>query len=240
MLQKYRLKKLDKLNIGCGHDKRKDYLNIDVDPACKPDLLIKDNDFSKIPKKHYKEVLANDVLEHISRLDTLSALLEWATYLKPNGKLLLQSTSVLDVAKQLSKKNVKFADQHGWLTCLFGNQAHPGDFHHNGFTETTLRTYLLAAGFEIDSFELRDKWLFHVRAHLGYDWTAIVEDHADKSDDEFTEIIFQEAFGRKPDKLGGAHIKGALANGSQNRLEALKHLMQSPERLYYTAKQNNL
>ena len=51
-----------KLNVGCGYDKRPDYLNIDVDPACEPDVLIVDNDFSPIPTGYFDEVLAKDVL----------------------------------------------------------------------------------------------------------------------------------------------------------------------------------
>lgn len=240
MLQTYKVRRLKKLNFGCGYDKREGYLNVDVDPVCKPDLLIKNNDFSKIPLNHYEEILANDVLEHIPRTQTLKTLLEWSRYLKPKGRLQLQSTSVLGVAKQLEKKNAKFADQHGWLTCLFGNQAHEGDFHHNGFTETTLRTYLLAAGYKIDSFELRDKWLFHVNAHLAYDWTATLKKYARDSDEKFTQAIFKEAFGRKPDAMGEQYILEALRSKSLGRLGALEHLLRSPERLYYTAKQNGL
>ena len=62
-----------KLNIGCGYDKREGYLNVDVDPACAPDLLIRDGDYSPIPRRQFEEVLAKDVLEHIPRAQTIAA-----------------------------------------------------------------------------------------------------------------------------------------------------------------------
>ena len=76
-----RLSEYTKLNYGCGFDKRLGYLNVDMDPACQPDLLIKSNDFSQLPKYHFEELLAKDVLEHIPRTQTLNALLEFSSLL---------------------------------------------------------------------------------------------------------------------------------------------------------------
>src|ERR1041384_6056075 len=56
-----------RINVGCGYDKRPGYLNIDVDPACSPDILIVNEDDSLVPRGHFEEVVANDVLEHVPR-----------------------------------------------------------------------------------------------------------------------------------------------------------------------------
>jgi len=232
-------KKFKKINFGSGYDKRVDYLNVDVDPVCEPDLLIKDNDYSVIPKNHYTEILANDVLEHIPHSQTLSVLLDWSEFLKPNGKLHIQTSSILGVADQLRKNN-KFENQVGWTVCLFGNQAHPGDFHHVGFTEATLKTNLLAAGYKIDNFTLKDLWLFHVDCRKVTDWAVFIEDHKKDNNDAFTHAVFNYALGREPDGMGGTHIIDNLENGSLTRKAALKHLLSSKERLYYVAKENQL
>ncbi len=237
LFRKY--KKYKKLNIGCGWDKRDGYLNIDVDPNCKPDLLIVDNDFSKIPKNHFEEIVANDVLEHISHSQTLGALLDWSEYLGANGKLKLQTSSILGVAREMGKSK-KYENQVGWTICLFGNQAHPGDFHHIGFTEATLKVNLLAAGFKLVKFEEKDKWLFHVLAKKAYDWTDVITKNAKLNNQEYTDVLFDNAFGRKPDNLGGTHILQGLESGELSRYDAAKHLLQSRERLYYVAKQNKL
>ncbi len=228
----------DKINFGCGWDYKDGYLNVDVDKSVNPDLLIENNDYSVIPQNHYVEIYARDVLEHIPRAQTLAVLLEWSSYLKPKGKLLLQTTSILAVAEQL-KKNTKFEDQYGWQICLYGNQAHPGDFHHTGFTKKILEVNLLAAGFAIDSFKLRDKWLFHVDCHKVYDWRDTLRKSAGKDDEFFANKLFKDALGRKPDGLGYEHVINELRRGT-SRESLAKHIYSSVERLYYIAKQNKL
>ena len=68
----------EKLHVGCGYDKRPGYLNIDIDPACEPDILLAGNLDNLLPRNYFVELLAKDVLEHIPRSETLRALLEWA------------------------------------------------------------------------------------------------------------------------------------------------------------------
>lgn len=236
-LTKNPLKKYKKLNFGCGWDKREGYLNVDVWPETKPDLLIQDNDYSMIPIGHFNEILANDVLEHIPRPDTPSILLEWARYLKKGGKIHIQTSSILGVAKEL-EKNKSFADHHGWTICLFGSQAHFGDYHHVGFTKTTLQVHLWAAGFEIESFKLRDKWLFYVDARKVDDWAKVVDNYKGKTDEEFVDVAFRAAFNRPAEGDGAVHLQNMLKNQEMTRLDALKHLYKSPERLYYVAEQH--
>ena len=144
----------DKINMGCGKDRKlSGYLNVDIEPSVLPDALIVDDDDSMIPRQHFQEVFAKDVLEHIPRHRTLAALLGWSDYLGDGGKLILQTSSILDVAEKL-RERTRYADHHGWTICLFGNQAHSADFHHTGFTEVTLRVHLLAAGFSVEALGL--------------------------------------------------------------------------------------
>jgi hypothetical protein len=84
----------EKINFGCGYDKREGYLNVDSDPACDPDFLIPIGDLSLLPKHHFKEVLAKDVLEHIPRAKSLDALLEFSSLLCDGGTLFLQTSSI--------------------------------------------------------------------------------------------------------------------------------------------------
>lgn len=233
------LRKFNKINFGCGWDKREGHLNVDVDVNCAPDLLVENGNYTIIPKDHYVEIIANDVLEHISHTQTLTVLLEWSEFLKPKGKLHVQTSSILGVADQLRKQK-SFEKQVGWTICLFGNQAHPGDFHHIGFTESTLKTNLLAAGYEIDSFTLEDKWLFHVDCHKVLDWTSLLDEYRSSNNEKFTEAIFEAALGREPDEMGGTHIRDGLNSGSIDRRQAIMHLFSSRERLYYIAKVHSL
>lgn len=224
-----------RLNIGCGYDKRPDYLNIDMDAACQPDLLIVDNDLSALPRRHFISVLANDVLEHIPRSQTSQALLEWADLTAPSGEIQVSTSSILGVAEQMRDKT--YADQYNWTKCLFGNQAHPGDFHLTGFTEATLKTQLLAAGFRPGEITLDDGWLFRVTAEKVEDWTQALEQECDPAG--FAEVGFRSALGRDPEEMGVAWCVLELAAG-RTRRELLKQLYASEERLYLTAARNGL
>ena len=222
-----------KLNLGCGYDKREGYLNVDVDSACAPDLLIINGDYSAIPRRHFTEVLAKDVLEHIPRSQSLDALLDFADYLLDGGKLIIQTTSILDVATKLRATD-RYADHHGWTICLFGNQAHPGDFHYTGFTEVTLQVHLLAAGFTVELRELREQWMLYIEAKKTFDWASIVESSESCSDAEFLQRAYQAAFYRDADETGRLHFGKQLQNGVPRKL-VLKQIFSAPERLFRIA-----
>ena len=236
-----RLKRLKKLNFGSGADKREGYLNVDIDPGAEPDLLITNNDYSMIPKNHYNEILANDILEHIKRTEAFSVLLEWAAYLRPGGMLLMQTTSVIDIAASMNKGDT-FSNHQLWLHMLFGTQAREGDYHTNSFTKTTLKVFLTAAGFKIEKLELRDKWLFCVEAKKVSDWEEDLHKLSRVSihDNEgFIEAVYQEILGRDADSVGMKQNIDALQEGV-SRIDVLKSLFTSPEHLNYVAKQHEL
>lgn len=210
------------LNIGCGYDKRAGYLNIDMDPACEPDFLVDPNNSGALPSNYFEKVLAKDVLEHIPRTQTLSALLQWAQYLKIGGRLELQTSSVYGVVDMMRQKET-FEYHYGMSVCMFGSQAHAGDFHYTGFTEQTLRVHLLAAGFMPLSIKLCDGWLFHVQAIKFEDWTS-----EQKATDKIAALC-HNALGRAPE----THHYTIFAN--MPYVEAARTLYSSVERLYYTA-----
>ena len=216
-----------KLNVGCGQDKRPGYLNIDVDTACDPDILIVDNDLSMLPRAYFGEVLAHDVLEHIPHASTMWALLDWAFHLADGGELVLQTSYVFGVIDRMRATRT-FENDYNWSKCLFGNQAHPGDFHHYGFTETTLRVFLQAAGFEVSHFALHDGWLIACRARKVRDWSALAR--ADTSEGDFINAAFRTYFHRDVDEQGTAYFSDLIEKKS--RLTALKAIVAAPEHLY--------
>ncbi|MEJ0076981.1 MAG: methyltransferase [Alphaproteobacteria bacterium] len=226
-----------RINVGCGQDKRPGYLNIDVDPASRADILIVDNDDSMIPRNYFEEVLAHDVLEHIPRAKSLSALLDWSDYLVDGGKLVLETSSILGVAEKLQQSPL-YEQHHGWTTCLFGNQVHSGDYHLTGFTELTLKVHLLAAGFRIDRLGLRDDWLLTAEATKVDDWVASC-DPTIKSDAEFTREAYRQALFRD---VKGEELEAATRGlrMAASRKVALKAIYASPERLFRIATRNGL
>jgi predicted SAM-dependent methyltransferase len=225
---------LRRINFGCGYDKREGYLNVDSDPACQPDVLVADGDYSIFPTDFYEEVFARDVLEHIPRTQTLSILLDWAEYLVLGGTLRLQTSSIGGVAEQL-ERSPAFADQYGWTQCLFGSQAHPGDFHFTGFTETTLRVHVLAAGFQVERMWVEEGWLLNLEATKAESWSRLAREMSAASDEEFIQAIYRTALHREADGDGLTFLRTELKHRRMDRRQAIRHLMVAPERLYQTA-----
>jgi Domain of unknown function (DUF4214) len=166
-----------------------------------------------------------------------SALLDFSDYLVMGGKMIIQTSSILHVAAKLQQAS-RYAEHHGWTICLFGNQAHPGDFHHTGFTELTLKVHLLAAGFKIDRLEMRDDWMFYLESKKVFDWTSLL-DQPNLGDQQFLEAAYQQAFFRDIDQTGLAHFTNAFLGGADRKF-ALKQIFSAPERLSRIADHNGL
>lgn len=221
-----------KINIGCGFDKKPDHLNIDSDPACSPDILIKDNDLYELPRGYFDEVFAKDVLEHIPRAHMMTALFDWASLLKVGGELFVQTSwiyGIIDVMRQ----GGTFEIIHNWKMCLFGNQLHPGDWHHNGFTEETLRVYLTAVGLKDTGFTIEDGWLIATRAKKVEDWQYLVEI---PNYEKFLTEAYRIFLKREPEE-GRIGANKSTEPGSKARYHELRFLAGCPERLYKLAKE---
>lgn len=226
-----------RLNFGCGHDKRDGYLNVDSDPACSPDVLLVDNDLSVLPEDTFEEILALDVLEHIPRLQTLPVLLSWSDLMVEGGSLRIETSCVTGIVERMHR-DPTFASQYGWTQCMFGSQAHAGDFHFTGFTETTLTVHLLAAGFEVDRCWIDEDWLINVEATKRVDWNAMADANATLPVDDLVTAAYRHVLYRDPDQSGSAYLTGEIGGGRMSARQAFRHLCQAPERLFVTAERH--
>ncbi len=155
----------DRLNLGCGYDHRDGYLNVDINDFHSPDLVGDVTNLDMLPAGRYREILAQDVLEHLPRTSTVGVLREWNRLLAVGGTLHLRLPSVLDLSLLLrAPENQSVEMQEKLIQCLFGTQAYSEDTHLTTFTEPLLRHYLDQAGFAVVKWGLRDQWLFEVEA----------------------------------------------------------------------------
>jgi hypothetical protein len=224
-----------RLNYGCGYDKRPGYLNVDIDPACRPDVLLDGGDLVSLGRESFVEVLARDVLEHVPRLETSALLLDFADLLVDGGALRLQTSSVEGVAKQL-KRHRDFRQHYNWIHCLFGTQAQHGDFHLTGFTKLSLSVYLLAAGFDIDRMWITDHWLLNAEATKVSSWSRLADQEL--GDAEFVRAMCREALYREPGPYDLALFRARAASGKLTRRDLLKQVYASPERLFAVAERH--
>ena len=154
-----------RLNLGSGFDYREGFLNIDLNDFHKPDLVADVRILHALPSDFYEELVANDVLEHLERAETLATLVEWSRVLRLGGILRLRVPDLrglLTLFRDPARQSIE--EQERLVQCLFGTQNYTGDYHYTGFTEILLCHYLEKAGFSEVILQSRDEWLFDAQA----------------------------------------------------------------------------
>ncbi len=201
-----------RINLGCGFDKREGFLNIDINAFHDPDLVCDITDLQLLPSGYYEYAIAKDVLEHIQRLKIRNTLKEWNRILKIGGVLELQVPNVIGLLILLTKEENKSPIvQEKLLQCLFGTQAYDGDFHYFGFTDILIKSLLESTGFIIEQINIKDEWLFLIRAKKRFD--CHIEEIFHLNDKDFVTEVYKIFLGRLPDESGLQYYLKILKDG---------------------------
>jgi predicted SAM-dependent methyltransferase len=217
----------EKLNLGCGLDKRNDYLNVDLNTSHEPDLVCDVSNLHPLPSGYYDAILARDILEHIQRPKIQNTLKEWNRVLQMNGTFAFRvpnATSLLELLNRDENRNV---DAHYRLIqCLFGTQTYDGDFHHFAFTDILLKDMLSEAGFRLEILTTEDHWLFSGNARKIRN--APVDDMFNLPDDTFIDELYRSLLKRNPDPEG-KHFYLSLLQKGISREAVVETIRISPE-----------
>ncbi|MBA0394971.1 DUF4214 domain-containing protein [Stenotrophomonas maltophilia] len=203
------------LNIGCGFDKRVDFLNVDLNDFHSPDLVSDASRLSALPSTYYRHILANDVLEHIPRAKCLGTLKEWNRLLQTGGTLHIQVPNLLGACALIQANEDRDPEFHDAIVaCLFGTQGYTGDFHFNSFTPESARWWLSRAGFEVTSLTERDTWLLEIDA---VKIKHVEPEHwiEDGDNESFVAGMYERLLARLPDPEGQAYYLGRLREGCE-------------------------
>jgi SAM-dependent methyltransferase len=123
-----RLTKQIKLNLGCGANKLKGFINIDTEPSTKPDLVC-NFVFNKLPYKDnsVEEVVFFHCIEHISKRLHPQILCEIWRVLKPGAKLFMSYPEFL---KCVANWRTNYRGKKTfWEATLYGRQLYASDSH---------------------------------------------------------------------------------------------------------------
>lgn len=215
------------INLGCGLDKRPDYLNVDLQACHQPDLITDAARLGMLPDGYYRHILASDVLEHIERPRILNTLKEWNRILEIGGTLAFRvpcAEGILDLLTRPENQTVE--SQQRLLQCLFGSQTYEGDYHHIAFTRIILEYLLDQAGFHIISLEIKDIWLFNGLAKKCRN--ECIDPMYALSDNRFLDAVYQSLLGRPADRDGKRFYRSVLRRGvlRESVVEAIRN---SPE-----------
>lgn len=136
-----------KLDIGCGNQKIDGFTGVDA--YVEADGIVK-AEMWELPYRdgEIEEIYSSHALEHVPIVRVQPTMKEWWRVLCPGGKLTLQVPNMDYVARfWLTHK----PEEHSWAEMIiFGNQAHPGEFHKCAFTPMGLQGDLQQCGFVVD------------------------------------------------------------------------------------------
>jgi predicted SAM-dependent methyltransferase len=150
-----------KLNLGCGNDIKKDFVNVDNRDI--PGVNVKHDLSQPLPFEDntVDYINAQDVLEHFPFRETDSRLLDWKRVLKPLGKMRIQVPNI-EAALSVLQRNERHPKYHNnydaafeyFRALIFGGQDFPGNFHYTCFTPAILTKQLLNVGFTTVTIKL--------------------------------------------------------------------------------------
>lgn len=85
-----------KLHLGCGGTYLEGYVNIDYPTTEKTIMNVKADIYQDIttldyPENSIDEIRSHHVFEHFNRVDSLKLLSKWRRWLKPGGKLVIET-----------------------------------------------------------------------------------------------------------------------------------------------------
>ena len=142
---------MKKLHLGCGPDKRKGWINVDINPSVKPDIVSRADKLPMIQSGTIDVIESCHMFEHFTYHQAIAALTEWHRVLKRGGKLMLELPNIENCFKMLGKHKAN----KGFDLGMVGIYGHPpmvksdGLFqtHKWGWTPETLKAELKKAGF---------------------------------------------------------------------------------------------
>ena len=137
-----------KLNIGCGSNKIDDYVNIDSERNCKPDIelnVIKE----QLPYTGgvISEILFFHCIEHIEKRLHRKVLCEFNRVLKLDGKLYISYPNFWECAQRWHDNTDGM--RGFWEATLYGRQLYKDDYHVCAMSPDYLTALLYDCGFEV-------------------------------------------------------------------------------------------
>jgi len=151
-----------RLHLGCGEVRLQGYVNIDapaevrpVMTACRPDVEA-DVRFLTYPPNSVDEVRLHHLFEHFDRPTAIRLLIEWRRWLKPGGRLVIETPDFEACARSwLATKDL--AEREKVIRHLFGSHEAEWAIHREGWYEAKFERYLPALGYEALQF-YRTEW----------------------------------------------------------------------------------
>ena len=132
-----------KLNIGCGEDIRKGFVNIDIIESVNPDLVLdlyNESLLTKFEPGSIGLIFAQDILEHFEKYHAEQLVKDFYALLCDKGKLVVRVPDFDAIVNAGHESSLAI-----WY--LFGGQADRNRCHRYAYTPKSLMELLTANGF---------------------------------------------------------------------------------------------
>lgn len=132
------------MNLGCGNQYLKDFVNIDIRKDVKVDIRCDVSDLKIIEDASVDLVYASDILEHFGWREIDSILQEWYRVLKVGGRIYIRTP---DLERWANALLLNQRPPEEVIMNLFGGQEYPENTHKSIFTKAVLKQKLEKVGF---------------------------------------------------------------------------------------------
>jgi len=144
-----------KLHVGCGTVHLDGYVNIDLRFVNGVTDMIASCDDLPFDNETVDEIVSFHLIEHFDEPEAINIMTHWYNLLKKGGKLIIETPDVIQMAKQMlnafeKEKRVRPGYIYGCHSKK-GRETILNDNHKWGYTQESLRAYLLDVGFEFVS-----------------------------------------------------------------------------------------
>ena len=138
-----------RLNMGCGNKKKAGYLNVDVDVAVKPDMVVLLGPSLPFASGTFSLVEAYHVVEHVYPWVSSDIFKEFWRILKPGGKLAIECPNIEAACAWLFQNSDYGPDSQMGMWAIYGDPNPESQLHMHkwGYTPVTLSACLKLAGF---------------------------------------------------------------------------------------------
>lgn len=123
-----------RLHLGCGERRLPGYINIDYPPdhhnvmQARPDFAADITTLS-FPPSSVDEIRLHHVFEHFNRVVALGLLINWHRWLKPGGKLIIETPDFEEEVRAFLTPGVSFPDRMSAVRSLEGDQTAAWGYH---------------------------------------------------------------------------------------------------------------
>ena len=133
-----------KVHLGCGTIRLQGFINIDIEPSNKPDII---GDFRTMSFSELEEIRSHHLLEHFNRDEAIDVLKLWHSWLKKDGLLIVEVPDFEGICEKF------LSDKYWMVRHTFGSQEADWAFHKDGWWEDKFKKIFPEVGFEILEIE---------------------------------------------------------------------------------------